>query len=97
MHSYMLDKQLTSTLRLANSEVRPAWSNGPSAERMLIARTRQFELIAQARAYRLGQSRNQERGPLALDRVRGFRLRLGWLMIVVGRAVSDEEPCADAA
>ena len=74
------------------------WANGPSAERMLIAQTRQFELIAQARTYRLGRSRKkEERGAYALERVHGFRLRLGWLMIVVGRAVRDEEPCPDAA
>ena len=70
------------------------WQNPGEMERLLLARTRQRELIAEGRAVRLGLRKPSE--GTRNERVQGLRLRLGRVLIVIGRTIyEDEQPCPD--
>ncbi len=64
-------------------------------ERLLVARTRQAELISEARANRLGLSKPDRSRS---QRFQGLRLQVGQVLIQVGRTIYEEErPCPDMA
>jgi hypothetical protein len=64
------------------------WHEGPD-QRLFLASLRQDELRAEAAAARRS-SRGPE-SPLSIDRARGFHLRVGRILIVVGRTLRDED------
>jgi hypothetical protein len=68
----------------------------PPRDRLEIVRIRQAELIAAARETR--RTRTPSAARLAPERVRGLQLRLGRILIVVGRTLrEDESPCPEPA
>ena len=68
----------------------------PPEQRLVMVRTRQAEIRADAlEARRFSPSEGPRR---SLGRVSGLQLRLGRLLIVVGRTLrEDEPPCPDLA
>jgi hypothetical protein len=68
--------------------------NLPPDERLFLAQARQEELRHEAHDVR--RTHHSMRSPVAIERISGFHLHLGKLMIVVGRTLrEDERPCPD--
>ena len=63
---------------------------GPD-QRLYLARLRQSELRAEAAAVRRTHHSIDARRPI--EQVRGLNLRIGRLLIVVGRTLRDDEAC----
>lgn len=89
----MLDKQLTNGTQTTNQEGSKMWYS-PQEDRLQTVRFRQAEVSRDAREARLAGHARGARP--ALGRVSGLQLRLGVLLIVVGRTLrEDDPPCPD--
>jgi hypothetical protein len=62
--------------------------NAPQ-ERLYLARLRQCELRDEAVAAR--RTRHSIKAPVSIEQVKGLHLRLGRLMIIVGRTLRDDD------
>ena len=72
------------------------WYHSDPDERLYMARVKQRELLAEARASR--RSHKSSDRPIRTEQVRGIRLHLGRILIVIGRTIYDEDrPCPDLA
>jgi hypothetical protein len=93
----MLDTKLTSFPRMANRENRSVLYPSDPNERLFLARTRQRELIEEARITRHATKSVISSNPPEIERVRGLHVRLGGILIVVGRRITEDRPCPDMA
>jgi hypothetical protein len=68
--------------------------NLPPDERLFLAKSRGAEIREDAHEVR--RTHHSMSSPVTVERLRGFHLHLGKLMIVVGRTLrEDEGPCPD--
>jgi hypothetical protein len=93
----MLDTTLTSIPRISNLEDRSVLYHSDPNERLFLAHARQRELIEEARAARRSAKSVTVNQSPTVERVRGLHVRLGSILIVVGRTISDDRPCPDMA